>query len=113
MTKPAPRLVSFISKRLCLPACIPFRIPKAHSDTIKDTKIYIVVEHCEAWGGVPLDMKDVFHGIFLSKRAAEKHLWHIASYIYGLDTSKLFLVDGKAKDAENHTYFEIIGGYVQ
>jgi hypothetical protein len=84
-----------------------------HSGTFKNTKIYILVEHCEAWGGVPLEMKDVFHGVFLSKKAAEKHLWHIARYEYGLDTSKLFVADGKAKDTENHTYFEIIRGYIQ
>ena len=58
-------------------------------------------------------MKDVFYGVFLSTEAAEKHLWYIARYNYGLDTSKLFLADGKAKDAENHTYFEVIRGYIQ
>ena len=113
MTKPVLRLTSSLLKFLCLQTCLQFCISKVHFKASQNTKIYILVEHCEAWGGVPLDMNDVFHGVFLSKEAAEKHLWHIARYEYGLDTSKLSLVDGRAKDAENHTYFEIIRGYIQ
>lgn len=71
-------------------------------------KVYILVEHCGAWGGVPDEMDDILLGVFAAKEDAEESLWQHASYLYSQEGPKLILEDGKAHDGKGTTYLEIM-----
>lgn len=71
-------------------------------------KLYVVVEHCDQWGGVPLDMGSIIRDIFADRRRAEDYVRGMVGYMGSYEGQTLLLEDGKAHDGHGTTYFEII-----
>lgn len=76
-------------------------------------KVYLLLEHCDAWGGVPDEMSDIVLGVFFKREDAEECLWHHTSYIYSREGPKLVLEGNVAMDANENMYFEIMEKEVQ
>lgn len=71
-------------------------------------KVYIVVEHCDQWGGVPQDMGGIIRDVFVDRRRAEDYVRGIVSYMGSHERQTLLFEGGKAHDGHGTTYYEII-----
>ena len=76
-------------------------------------KVYLLLEHCDAWGGVPHDMSDIVLGVFFERKNAEECLWQHARYIYSAERAELILEGNVAVDANKNMYYQIMEKEVQ
>lgn len=71
-------------------------------------KVYIILEHPDGMGGAAKNMDDVVHGVFLTRKATEKHMRGMLSYINSYEAQKLLFVGGEIKDEKDTVYFQVV-----
>lgn len=71
-------------------------------------KVYLVMEHPDFIGGTTEDAGRVIHAAFFARERAEDFVRGIISYVHSYEPRRLLLRDGKAKDEDHATQFEIV-----